>query len=93
LSIMYQCVSEKVALRVAVHDWSAPRAREEVSGVGQGTAEVDVWRVSLDLEELIVGRHIRCEDLLLLALDSESMGCHAAEAMDFPGRPRGRGAP
>jgi hypothetical protein len=49
--------------------------------------------VSLDLEKFIVGQHCLCEGLLLLALGSESMGCHAAEAMDFPGRPRGRGAP
>ena len=47
----------------------------EVCGLGQVTTEVDVWRVCLGLEELIVGRHSRhCEDLLLLALleDSES---------------------
>ena len=83
-----------VAVPDAVHGWSAPRAREEVSGVGQGTAEVDVWRASPDLEKLIVGQHSLCEGLLLLlALGSESMGCHAAEGMDFPGRPRGRSAP
>ena len=54
---------------------------DEVRGVGQGTTEVEVGRVSLDLEELIVGRHIRCEGLLLLALDSESMGRHVAEGI------------
>jgi hypothetical protein len=37
-------------------------------GVGLGTTKVDVGRVCLDLEELIVGRHRRCERLLLLAL-------------------------
>jgi hypothetical protein len=89
LSIVYQCVSEKVA----VHGWLAPCAREEVSGVGQETAEVDVWRVSLDFAKFFVAQHCLCEGLLLLALGSESMGCHAAEAIDFPGRPRGRGAP
>jgi hypothetical protein len=41
-----------VAVRVAVHSWSAPRARDEVCAVGQGTTEVDMWRVSLGLEGL-----------------------------------------
>ncbi len=52
-------------------------------GVGQGTTEVRVvGRGSLELEELIVSGHSRCDGLLLLALDSESMGRHAAEGMD-----------
>jgi hypothetical protein len=43
---------------------------------------VDVGRVCLDLEELIVGRHRRCERLLLLALlDSKNMGRNAAEGL------------
>jgi hypothetical protein len=42
---------------VAVHGWSATRARDEVCGLGQGTTEVDVWRVCVDLEELVVGQH------------------------------------
>jgi hypothetical protein len=56
---VYQCVSEKVA----VHGWSATRARDEVYGVGQRTTEVGVvvGRVCLDLEELVVGQHSRCE--------------------------------
>ena len=31
-----------VAVRVAVHAWSPIRARDEASGVGQGTTEVGV---------------------------------------------------
>ena len=46
----------------------------EVCGLGQGTTEVDVWRVCLGLEELIVGRHSRhCEEALAEALRG-SMG-------------------
>jgi hypothetical protein len=55
-----------------------------------GAAEVDVWRVSLGLEKLIVGQHCLCEGLLLLALGSESMGCHAAEGMDLRHWARGQ---
>ena len=55
---------------VAVHAWPSTRARDEASGVDEGMTEagVVVERVCLDLEELIVGRHSRCEGLLLLAL-------------------------
>jgi hypothetical protein len=68
LSIAYQCVSEKVA----VHAWPAIRARDEVCGLGQRTTEVGVvGLVSMDLEELIVGRHSRCDGPLQLAPDSE----------------------
>jgi hypothetical protein len=83
---VYQYVSEKVAVRVVVHAWSATRAREdEASDVDEGMTEavIVVGHVCLNLEELIVGRHSsRCDGLLLLALlDSESMSRHAAEGM------------
>ena len=56
-----------VAVLVAVHAWSATRARDEVCGLGQGTTAVGVvGRVCLDLEELIAGQHSRCEGLPLL---------------------------
>jgi hypothetical protein len=43
---------------------------------------VAVGRVCLDFEEPIFGRYSRCEGLLLLALlDSENMGCNAAEGL------------
>ena len=54
---------------VAVHVGSSIRAWDEVSAVGQGTTKVGVvGSVCLDLEELIVGPHSRCDGLLLLAL-------------------------
>jgi hypothetical protein len=61
-----------VAVRVAVHGWSATHARDEVCSVGQGTTEVSVGRVSLDLKELIVSQHSRCDDFPLLALDQHA---------------------
>jgi hypothetical protein len=59
-----------VAVRVAVRAWSAIRAQDEASGVDEGMTEagVVVGRVCLHLEKLIVGRHSRCEGLLLLTL-------------------------
>ena len=73
-----------VAVRVAVHAWSAIRARDEASAMGQETTEVGVvvGRVCLDLEKLIVDRHSRCEGFPLLALDAESTGSHATEGME-----------
>jgi hypothetical protein len=44
-----------VAVRVALHSWSATRARDEASGVGQGMTEAGIVSrrcVSLNLEEL-----------------------------------------
>jgi hypothetical protein len=83
-----QCVPARtspVAVPVAVHSWSATRARYEIFDLGQGTTVVGVvvGRVCLDLEDLIFGRHsISWDGLLLLALpDSESMSRHAAEGM------------
>jgi hypothetical protein len=94
LSIVYQRVLARLQYGLQYMGGRHLVLGRRFLGVGQGTAEVDVWRVSLDLVKFIVGQHCLCEGLLLLlALGSESMGCHAAEAMDFPGRPRGRGAP
>ena len=45
--------------------------------------DVEVGRICLDLEELIVGRHSRCDGLPLLPLDSESMNHHATEGMNL----------
>ena len=72
-----------VAVRAAVHGWSATRARDDASSIGQGMTDVGVvvGRVCLALEELIVSRHSRCDGLLLLALDSESMSRQAADGM------------
>ena len=69
---------------VAVHLSASIRARDEVSGVGQGMTEVNVvGSVSLDLEELILSRYSRCDDLLLLYSHwIASMVRHAAEGMD-----------
>src|SRR3712207_3620310 len=43
--LLVHCVlacTSPVAVRVAVHGWSPIRARDEASGVGQGTTEVGV---------------------------------------------------
>jgi hypothetical protein len=58
---------------VAVHAWSSILAEDGSCGVGQGTTEVDVevGRICLDLEELVVGHHSRCDGLPLLAVDTK----------------------
>ena len=62
-----------VAVRVAVHAWSSILAEDGICGVGQGTTEVEVevGRICLDLEELVVGHHSRCDGLPLLAVDTK----------------------
>ena len=56
MPIVYQCVSEKVAVRVAVRSWSATRARHEIFDLGQGTSVVGVvvaGRVCVDPERTL----------------------------------------
>ena len=80
MSIVYQRVSEKVAL----HSWSATHARDEVCSTGQGTTEVGVvGRVSAwTSRSLSAASTVVVKGLLLLALlDSGSMGRHTAEGM------------
>jgi hypothetical protein len=62
-----------VAVRVAVHAWSSNLAEDGICGVGQGTTEVEVevGRICLYLEELVVGHHSRCEGLPLLAVETK----------------------
>jgi hypothetical protein len=56
MSIAYQCVSARLQYGCSKCAESSTRARDEVAGVGEGMSELDVGRVSLDLEELVVGR-------------------------------------